>query len=467
MYSMKELIEVQETKHLVPNLAVLAKAVFGDNAYLTSKVPHQADWATSKFKIGDGLLWLPWSRQLWLIEVEWKEGSNFFDQSRAFAEGEVDVGRLCLHLEDILDQFKEVLNRSSSALREGIITENIIKETFNNHIFKGRLCPHGWVILGHSGNREKLRQDYEKELKSRFGGDKHYILSMARMFQGDFSSYILLEQYCSKGCQELLNVERSILVPASISSISEVIINSTEEPEEVQEVTSQAIPDQVESTGRIAQFWSYLIGLRPSLSPESVRLRIQIDEHHYHDFKPLWTHRGREFMVFSKLDIPRKPSNAAKEVFGDLAPKQYSNIARKAGAFLDISETPPRKIADYKDVEHYIWKYGHEPHISSLNKKQITKSKKEENYFYSRDAHKQRKIIDNVLNRKKLWEVFLEKKRMTSAEFKELSEFKPKAIAGFMQFLTRNGIAERYGDTFKLVEDVIPPIKRLLEKGVY
>ena len=98
MFLMKELDIVEETKHLVPNLPILARALFGDNAYLIPKAPHQSDWATQDIKIGDGLLWLPWKRQLWLIEVEWKEGSNFFYQSRAFAEGKVDEEKLFNHL---------------------------------------------------------------------------------------------------------------------------------------------------------------------------------------------------------------------------------------------------------------------------------------------------------------------------------------------------------------------------------
>ena len=55
---MKELEVVEETKHLVPNLAILANALFGENSYLIPKAPHQTDWATQDIEIGDGLLWL-------------------------------------------------------------------------------------------------------------------------------------------------------------------------------------------------------------------------------------------------------------------------------------------------------------------------------------------------------------------------------------------------------------------------
>ena len=58
MYSMKGLKVVEETKHLVPNLSILAKALFGENSYLIPKVPNQSDWATQDIKIGDGLRWL-------------------------------------------------------------------------------------------------------------------------------------------------------------------------------------------------------------------------------------------------------------------------------------------------------------------------------------------------------------------------------------------------------------------------
>ena len=63
MYSMKELEVVEETKHLVPNLAILAKALFGENLYFIPKAPYQSEWATQDIKIGDGLLWLLDSNQ--------------------------------------------------------------------------------------------------------------------------------------------------------------------------------------------------------------------------------------------------------------------------------------------------------------------------------------------------------------------------------------------------------------------
>jgi hypothetical protein len=84
-----ELEIVEETKHIVPNLSILTSALFGKNAYFLDWKRSQKDWATKSFKYADGLIWMPWLGQLWLIEVEWKEGSNFFDQSRAFAKSKV------------------------------------------------------------------------------------------------------------------------------------------------------------------------------------------------------------------------------------------------------------------------------------------------------------------------------------------------------------------------------------------
>lgn len=220
---------VEETKYLVPNLPILAKALFGDNAYLIPKAPYQSDWATQDLKIGDGLLWLPWKCQLWLIEIEWKEGSNFFYQSRAFAEGKIDEEKLYNQLKNILKNYYNLLNKSMHGIREGFIIEQIVNQTLNDHIFSGYLRPHGWVILGHGkDNREKLRQDYEKEPKARFREGKHYILSLARLFCGKISNHIILEQFCSKGCQELISVAPSILFPVISKSPPEEIVEYSE-----------------------------------------------------------------------------------------------------------------------------------------------------------------------------------------------------------------------------------------------
>jgi predicted type IV restriction endonuclease len=85
-------------------------------------------------------------------------------------------------------------------------------------------------------------------------------------------------------------------------------------------------------------------------------------------------------------------------------------------------------------------------------------------YLRSIDAHRRRKIEENILNRRELWEAFVRTKRMTSSEFKSLSHFKPKAIAGFMHFLTTNRLAYRFAETFVLNEDVISEIGRLIKE---
>jgi len=449
MEKLIELESVEETKHLVPNLPTLVKAVFGDSTYLLLKAPRQADWATDKIKVGDGLLFLPWLRQLWLIELEWKEESNFFEQSRAFAEGRINEKKLFRDLQEALSDFEQVV-QSASDMREGKFTGNIIKQTFINHVFDGYLRPHGWVILGHSGNREKLRKSYEKELKRCFSEEKHWILSMARMFSGDFSSYILLEQYRSEGCKEILSVESSILVPALVGQKAMVTPGNDEEKPRVRTFK-----------GRAGQVWACLRTLNPSLPPENVRLRIRIDKNNSYDFKIDWSHYGNELMVFGKQNIHQKPAKAAKQVFGSL-PEVSGNIARQFGEVVDVSQSPPARIALYKDVEDHIWQLKG----NGVDVFRVGPERFEDNtaitYFDSISVGKQKLIYKNIRDRSELWQVFIEKRIMMSSEFGEHSNFEPHTTAGFFTYLTKNRLANRFGNILILNEAVIPKIQKLL-----
>ena len=55
---------------------------------------------------------------------------------------------------------------------------------------------------------------------------------------------------------------------------------------------------------------------------------------------------------------------------------------------------------------------------------------------------------------------------MTSDEFKKYSEFKPKAIAGFIRYITSNKIAIRSGNTFTISDDVILSIRKIFNEGL-
>jgi hypothetical protein len=348
MTKLIELQTVEETKHLVPNLPVMVKAVFGEKSYLVDWRRSHGDWATLKLKYADGLVWLPWLGQLWLVELEWKEAheSNFFDQSRALVKGKIDVGQLRSALKKCLPDVGKVLDQAFPGMVNGYGLDNVIDITIKNHHPGDRFRPHLWVILGHDGdNIPKLRKQYEDELTDRIKGRQHYILSMVRMFSGDFGSYLLLDQHYSEGCKKLDQVERSILIPA-ISTVPE----PSKEPR----------PEIIRETkfpGQASQYLAYLLKLRPSLSPENIRLRIEIEKDKYHDFEPYWEDSSEVFRILSDLGVPKKPTTAAKEVFGDKIPEKYGNVARKLGTFIDISKAPPEEIETYRRVEKFIRKY--------------------------------------------------------------------------------------------------------------
>jgi predicted type IV restriction endonuclease len=213
--------------------------------------------------------------------------------------------------------------------------------------------------------------------------------------------------------------------------------------------------------GRAARLLLYLQKIRPRLRPENVGLLIEIDKKHSNVFRIDWHHTGKELMVFSKEGIHRKPANAIKETFGEKVAAKYSNIARKMGTFVDISKSPPELIARFGDFEGYIARerqYGAAASIKPV--KQYKKNAKD--FFSQRTSGAREKIRKNILNRRSLWNFFLQNGQMHKSLFKEHSEFKPKAISGFMQFLTRNGLATRDGDIFILNQAVIPQIKKIL-----
>jgi len=216
-------------------------------------------------------------------------------------------------------------------------------------------------------------------------------------------------------------------------------------------------------TSRTALCLTYLKELRPEVKHENIKLLIEIDKVHKHIFDVDWNHLGKELLVFSKSGIHQKPSNAAKEVFGKDFLQSYANIARKNGMFVDTSTPAVQVIVSYADVEKHIAHLKQAGVIISTHKTSMRNSAGSDTFFDSITPHKQKRILGNIVQRRQLWNIFLEKKKMTSAEFKKHSKFKPKAIAGFVSFLTRNKIATRFADTFTLNEQVIPQIEELLK----
>jgi hypothetical protein len=280
------------------------------------------------------------------------------------------------------------------------------------------------------------------------------------MFQSKTAAYALLTQYHSQRCSEFLKIEKSILVPSILSTNSEI---KRFQASDLQGLSPSFCASVMESSGkgRSDQVLRFLREQNPQLEFDKIRLRIQLDKDHFHDFKISWGHTGKELMVFSNQGMQKKPADAIKQVLGHALPPKTGNIARRYGVFIDVSGNQIRKIISYADIERHLW-LASQDRLSTPNQIRLGEIQKVCTYFDTIDTHKQTKIKGNILNRKTLWREFVTKKHMTSAEFKQLSKFKPRAIGGFIHFLTYNGIASRFADVFMLNNAAAHHIKRLL-----
>ena len=96
--------------------------------------------------------------------------------------------------------------------------------------------------------------------------------------------------------------------------------------------------------------------------------------------------------------------------------------------------------------------------------------KRMERLFKHPNSKDKENIKNNIREKKELWLEFIERKKMSTQEFKDFAVFKKKATGGFSYWLTYNGLATqtgydevRKGAIYEINEDIIPEIKRILD----
>ncbi len=333
--------------------------------------------------------------------------------------------------EDVADKFIDLLSRDKISSGKSIENAKSIYESQQKKNVIRKTLLKAW---------NKIISEPEEPLVS-------LLAKTTEKLCGHTVDNALAKQFLSRNAECLILPEKHIKRTNAVAHKS--IYRTTAEPMD---------------TSRTALCLAYLKELSPKVKQEHIKLLIEIDKTHKHIFEVDWNHSGKELLIFGKSGIRRKPANAVKEVFGKDFLRSYGNIARKMGSFVDTSTSSIQVIAHCADVENHIWQLKKTRVIPTATKVDISVNNKSETFFDSITPYKQKKILGNIMQRRQLWNVFLEKKKMTSAEFKKHSNFKPKATAGFIIFLTRNEIATRFADTFTLNESVIPQIKELLKK---
>jgi predicted type IV restriction endonuclease len=90
--------------------------------------------------------------------------------------------------------------------------------------------------------------------------------------------------------------------------------------------------------------------------------------------------------------------------------------------------------------------------------------------LFSRPGRTEKKRIkEHIKDKAELWREFIQRKRMSREDFKELYEFIPHAVAGFTAFLLANGLATHVADDpyegaiYEINKEIIPKIEGILD----
>jgi hypothetical protein len=281
-----EIPNVKETEHLQPYFPRIKDAVFESEAlYLDWRGRHD-DQGSLKSKVADGLLWLPSKKALWLVELEWKLGSNYLQQVQTFAESKVDRKKLWRELSESLEA-----NRESGQLSSDL-AEARLELTMERH-FKGSLLqPNMWVVLGHEGeNIDQLLCEYIKVTEAFFKG-REYLVTMVRWFSNHLTEFFLLDNY-RRTQGEIVRVlgrtfentsHTALLVPLNPHALELPKTRSESSRRDEQKLTTAVplgtkagySPGRVPVVHKANEVWGWFEDNYPAVKQENIWLRIQL-----------------------------------------------------------------------------------------------------------------------------------------------------------------------------------------------
>jgi len=142
--------------------------------------------------------------------------------------------------------------------------------------------------------------------------------------------------------------------------------------------------------------------------------------------------------------------------------KRHKKTYRGEEPDLNILRKLTNEINIGVEREHIIF----EPKPKDLT---VEIKKRMERLFKYPGKKEKERIDHHIFGKKELWVEFIQRKEMSSADFKDFAEFKKKATGAFSAFLTANGLATNVGyddirraAIWRINEEIIPEIEKIL-----
>lgn len=431
MLPLREIPTVKETEHLEPQIQQIAEAVFGREALYVDWRGRQDDQGSLRSKVADGILWLPKKADLWLIELEWKLGSNYLDQVKTFSKAKVGKKRLQRELAEELEKNAETIGIHPSAV------EYCVQLTMEKWFTGSVLEPNMWVVLGHDGdNISELLQEYQRATGG-FFRDREYLVTMVRWFSDDVTECVLLDNHWSTKPHD------ACVVP--LCPLGRELPKTAETPVRTD---STCVPEQSPKVHKAKEVWAWFEENYPGLKQENLWLRLQPGFDCFHDFEIAWKKEG--YFLWVLIGKTRlKPTTALKRVFPDR--DIPTSVAQKWGKYIDVSEDPARVLASCNEVDR-ILRQPEEPYDRDSRERQPCSE------FFRDDT-----TYTDIKSRRRLWEAFLEKRVLSTKDLVKLTGIAGKGRSASLDHkLTRYSIIEREGDEFRLTDEALPYVEKML-----
>ncbi|MBM4284024.1 MAG: hypothetical protein FJ128_02075 [Deltaproteobacteria bacterium] len=216
-------------------------------------------------------------------------------------------------------------------------------------------------------------------------------------------------------------------------------------PEEEREVFQVTLSDSVHEEQTLSQFIAYL----QLLTPEAIQSGV---------LRRFAEQKLKETRVTNVLK-----NTLYSDEFRTLLQENFSESYPDDNLDQDVLDKIMEKIKIGEEIGPTIIEHIEDPNSTKFQ------NLRKKLFQYPGKAEK-KSIERNIIEKRELWLQFIERKRMSSPEFKDLWHFKQKGVAGFCFYLTYWGLATNDGDDkvrggkfFKINDAIIPEIKAILK----